>query len=153
MQRIVIIVVFLVSVIASRAQDPFVEALANLDTNRLSQSFELRQDSIHRELVVETIVYAKRWSVQIEKDAAFKLDKIYFDASTVAASESETSENWQLFPANRKRFIARLISEAEPQPVPQGSVRGPLQITTKTVETIQSDLLSLSFCPCWPFCK
>ena len=153
MKYILITVIFLVSAVGLYAQNSFSAALVNLDTNSLNGSPEVRQDQIHQQLVLETIGYEKKMGVRIETEAAEKLDKIYTSASEVAASESENSENWQLFPANRKRFFSRLISEAEPQAPSSEYPKGILLITTKTIEEIKQDLSSSSFCPCWPFCK
>jgi hypothetical protein len=131
------------------AQNRFVDALATLNVEMLKDTKSDRQeDIIHRELVLETIAIARRANVQIEREAASPLDKLYADASMVVAKEPPNSDQRKLFPANRSRLIARLISLAEPTPENA-------RVSWKTVEFLRKELEAgvRGFCPCWPFCK
>lgn len=130
------------------AQNSLVEALANSNASALAESRPERlQDQIHKDLVIETITAAQRSNVHIDREAASLLDQIYREASERVAQEPEGSPQRKLFPANQTRFIARLISLAEP--LPEGA-----RIIPETIQRLKKELRDrvAGFCPCFPFC-
>jgi hypothetical protein len=140
----------------ARAITPFDEALATFDTKPLQQVRLEGPERIHKDLVLQTIAIADRLQVRIHPEASIELDKIYIEASMTVAAEESNSERLRIFPANRVRFIGRLISLAESRPRSNLTTQEPIaMITPSTIQALQKELQSqLSvFCPCWPFCK
>jgi hypothetical protein len=143
--QLLLLIAFCASAGLTRAQNIFSDALASFNTNALAEMrFERQQDQVHKVLVLDTIAIAKRLNVRIEPEAARPLDDLYVAASGDVANEPDGSERRKLFPANRRRFIARLISFAEP--FPANSL-----VTRKSVDLLKKELENrvFGFCPCW----
>ncbi len=157
--KALLIALIAVSCLTSHAhsQSPYSEALARLDTKMLQKlEPDSQADQIRKDLVLQTIAIVSSQKIWIDPKAAVGLDNLYATASKDVAAEEKGSERLGLFPANRVRFIGRLISLAEPQPRPPIPAEIPIAvITQRTLNTLSKELQAsmAGFCPCWPFCK
>jgi hypothetical protein len=141
----ILLVIILSVAISAKAQNEYSLALQKLSTNELSGiKLESSEDRIHVAIVAHTIRICTELNVQIEREAAISLDKIFETASATAAKEPKSSQNLRDLSAHTVRVVTHLISYAQ-------TSQHHLVITRDSFEKAWTDFKS-QFCPCFPFC-